>query len=349
MILIGVASAAVLVAAVVFVVKSDGDNVATDGRSSPSPTTTMRPCVQPPPGATTTAIPATPTTTAPPPATPVDSAPTTSSSDPASPPDGTYLGTVSPSGTAVVTMTVLTEGGASYTDVPLAAGLTTPTGPVGGAVTVDGGTITAIDTGRVSWDDDLGRGADPCEPRTGCVLNDEPVPHAWPGGVDGVLGDDIRTVPERLSVFLAKWGIDVDPLAITLVARPCILGATIDEVQVRMAVELTDDGYVLADVTSDPAGDPATALSYTAQDEMISIPLPASYRERYPEATVSASIRFGDRAVNASVPAASESLDVAIDRRMNQRGAIVLIYRDDAGSLLRLVASQIPAGNSSSG
>lgn len=321
-VLIGAAVAVVMIAAVVFVVTRGDDPSPTAGATT---TTSLRPCVQAP-RTTTSAAPA---------ADPVDPA------DPAVPPDGTYLASITPNtGTSDFTLTILVPGQTPYPSVRLADGVAPPTGPTGGAITVADGTVRRIDTGRVTWDDELGRGDTPCTPATGCESSDA-VPHAWPGGVDGELGDTIQDVPARLGAALAKWGVEVDPFAITLDPEPCVVGVGIGSVALRLRLALVDDGYVLAGASTDDPSAAAPVVS--AQGEDVSIALPADLGAQYPGATVEASVRYGDRSAKGTAPSTASSVEVTIARRATQRGAVVLKVVDADGTLVRLVAFQVPA------
>jgi len=331
-VLIGAAVAVVMIAAVAFVVTRGDDPSPTAGPTTT--TTALRPCVQAPRTTTTAAPPAEP-------AEPAEPA------DPAVPPDGTYLASITPNpATSDYTLTILVPGQTPYPSVRLAEGVAPPTGPTGGAITVAGGTVRSIDTGRVTWDDELGRGDTPCTPATGCESTDA-VPHAWPGGVDGELGDTIQDVPARLAAALAKWGIEVDPFAITLDPEPCVVRVGVGVVVLRVRLALVDDGYVLAGASTDEPSGPDPDLS--AQGEDVSIALPADLGTQYPGATVEASVRYGDRSAKGTAPSTATSVDVTIGRRATQRGAVVLEVVDADGALQRLVAFQVPAGDLAAG
>jgi len=60
-------------------------------------------------------------------------------------------------------------------------------------------------------------------------------------------------------------------------------------------------------------------------------------------------VRFGERSEKATAPVADETIAVTIDRRLSQRGSYVLKYTNPDGSIRRIAAAQLPAGNSAAG
>lgn len=324
LVVIGLATVGVLVAAGVFVATREPTVPVTE-RPTP-PTTTLRACVQKP-------------------------AAVEGTEGAAEPPDGTYLVLISPViGVAAVDVAVV-EGGTAleFSDVPVAEDVSiTGQGPA--AITVRDGAIVGFDPQHATWDDPLGRGGDPCTPHTECELSEDPIPHTWPGGIDGLLGETLAEVPANLATALAKWGIDVDPAAFVLTSDRCAFSATIGgDLTLQMYLGLTEDGYVLSAATTDQPEDDVAGVSYTAQGESVQLSLAPVFRDRYPEATVDAVVRFGDRSEKATAPVADESITVTIARRMNQRGSFVLKYTSPDGTIRRLVAGQLPAGNSAAG
>lgn len=318
---IGVAAIGIVCAAVAFVATS-GENVATS--SSTTTTTTPLACVQPP--RTTTTTPAASSATGPP-----------------RPPDGTYLGSIAPERGPTVTLLILTEGSQPIPGVSLAPGVRQPVSPTGGAVTVKDGVITDLDTGRVAWDDSLGRGDRPCTPDTGCTVADDLGPHAWPGGVDGDLGTAIGKVPNHLAAALAKWGVMVDPLAMQLGSEPCTISVPMGDLTVVVDLGLADDGsYVLLAASSDGA---SGNLGYQASGESVSLPLPPDVGAAAPTAKVSFSVRYGDRTATSTASTDATSIGASIERRPTQPGSFVLTYLEPNRLLRRLEAVQVAAGD----
>ena len=324
MVLIGLATAGVLVAAGVFVATREPTVPVTE-RATP-PTTTLRPCVQKP-------------------------AAVEGTEGAAEPPDGTYLVLISPViGVAAVDVAVV-EGGTAleFSDVPVADDVSiTGQGPA--AITVRNGSIVGFDPLHATWDDPLGRGGDPCTPDTECELSEDPIPHLWPGGIDGLLGETLAEVPNQLAMALAKWGVDVDPASFALSSERCGFSATVGgDLTLQLYLGLTDDGYVLSGATTDQPEDDVAGVGYTADGETVQLSLASVFRDRYPEATVDVVVRFGERSEKATAPVADETIAVTIDRRLSQRGSYVLKYTNPDGSIRRIAAAQLPAGNSAAG
>ena len=148
MVLIGLATAGVLVAAGVFVATREPTVPVTE-RATP-PTTTLRPCVQKP-------------------------AAVEGTEGAAEPPDGTYLVLISPViGVAAVDVAVV-EGGTAleFSDVPVADDVSiTGQGPA--AITVRNGSIVGFDPLHATWDDPARRGGIRY-PDTECELSEDPI------------------------------------------------------------------------------------------------------------------------------------------------------------------------------